>query len=244
MNWHGLVTRDFPHAIPVSELRSQIRQWLRHGLKTPRHATLLATSLCADDIIASKDLGQDAWGPFSAGGLAGLPFGGLTAFSAWAHHVPEHGTALVVYGPHIGITRDGALGKMLRPGQSSLTGACGSLMAALDRLRRGEPALSSLDGATDDLQQERLLQLLMPLRTRILQSPHAEKEITDVAYELSHSTVQRLIERVRGQFSGAHVAFVGGVVINTDPEVEDWFEIRAQGNFETHHTHTIAANRA
>src|SRR5262245_50803401 len=205
MSWHDHVTRNFPGAIPLSDLRARVRRWLQDDFGSRPETTLLATSLCADDIIASKDLGRDVWGPFSAGGLAGLPFGGLTALSAYAHHIPKHGTALIVYGPHIGITRNGELGKMLRPGQASLTSACGSLMGALDRLRAGVVAPTTLDAASDDLQQERLLQLLAPGRTRILQSALPVKEITEVAYELSHAMIQRLIERVRGRFAGERV---------------------------------------
>ncbi len=36
--------------------------------------------------------------------------------------------------PHIGISDEGELGKIIRPGQSALSNSCGALMLALNRL--------------------------------------------------------------------------------------------------------------
>jgi len=231
LNWQATIARQYPLARPISKQRKQLRQWLQneHGVQIA--TTLRATSFCADDIIASKILGRSASGPFTAGGLGGLPYGGVTAFSAFAHHVPDGGTALILYGPHIGITRDGQWGKLLRRGQKQVTKACGSLMAALKALRAGKPTNCPLAADDDDLQQSRLVQLLAPRRQRILAAASPELEVTEAAYDLSHAMISRLVARVRKQFHCRAVALVGGVAINTDPDQEDWFEIRHQSCF-------------
>ena len=54
---------------------------------------------------------QRRFGPeFNLGGLAGLPFTGKTGFGAFAAHVPKDGHIFIVYAPHVGISRDGAIG--------------------------------------------------------------------------------------------------------------------------------------
>ena len=230
MSLRATITRHYPSACPLTELRPQLRRWLQDEHGAHPETTLLATSFCADDIIASEILGRVDWGPFTAGGLGGLPYGGVTAFSAFAHHVPDEGTALILYGPHIGITRDGQLGKLLRRGQAALTTACGSLMAALAALRSEELITGPLALDDDDLQQSRLVRLLAGQRQRILSATCPEREITDVAYELSHAMTQRLLSSVQSQFHCRAVVLVGGVAINTDPGEDDWFEIRHQSS--------------
>lgn len=59
-----------------------------------------------------------AWGgdEFNLGGLAGVPFVGKTGFGAFSHHVPVDGNILIVFGPHVGISPEGELGKTKRIG--------------------------------------------------------------------------------------------------------------------------------
>jgi hypothetical protein len=76
--------------------------------------TLLATSLCCDELsrVLEDDFGKIYGGTFNLGGLAGFPFAGTTGFGAMSHHIPDDGNCLVVYGPHVGITKDGIVGTL------------------------------------------------------------------------------------------------------------------------------------
>ena len=224
-DWRTNITREYPRALPIDDFRSDFLRWLTDDCDVQPETTLLATSFCADDIIVSKDIGDRYWGPFLAGGLGGYPFGGLTAFSAFAHHVPDHGTALLLYGPHIGMSPEGALGQMQRPGQNHLTASCGSLMSALEQLKSSDPHRTG-SASGDDPEQSRLLELLSSHRTRILTAVNPKKEITEVAYELAHAQVERLIAATRGQFHGVRLVAVGGVIINTNPDEPDWLDVR------------------
>jgi hypothetical protein len=214
------------------------RQWLLTWLKTECGAdpgtTLVATCHCADDLVASNDPLRALWGAFTMGGLGALPSGGRTAMIAFAHHIPDSGAALILYGPHIGITGTGCLGQSIRPGQAIASPTCGALMMALARLRGSDtpPQPSEVD---DDLEQAYLERQLFPHRARILAAPSPEKDITEVAYELIHRSVHRLLARVKAEFHGAHVAYVGGVIIHTDLADEDWIEVRDQGWLATDH---------
>jgi hypothetical protein len=63
--------------------------------------TLLATSVCSDEIIRSatnfRDYLENSH-PFTIGGLAGYPFSGITGFKAFASHIPDGGAAIILYG--------------------------------------------------------------------------------------------------------------------------------------------------
>lgn len=64
------------------------------------------------------------------GGLAGFPFGGVTAFGAMASHIPDGGHTLVVYAPHVGVDSTGAVGTVERVGRANGGACCGSAIAA------------------------------------------------------------------------------------------------------------------
>ena len=64
------------------------------------------------------------------GGLAGFPFGGVTAFGAMASHIPDGGHTLVVYAPHVGVDSTGAVGTVERVGRAKGGACCGSAIAA------------------------------------------------------------------------------------------------------------------
>jgi len=100
---------------------------------------------------------------FVLGGLAGLPFVGQTSMTAYAHHVPDDGTAFIFYGPHIGISPDGELGSFCRRGRAEFGISCGALMAALNQLQADTAIQTEISTpATNDLQQGLLTNLLRP----------------------------------------------------------------------------------
>lgn len=230
MTSRDAILSHFPDAMASSQLRKWFTDWLVADLGRSAETTLLATSFCADDIILSKDIGRTLHGPFTLGGLAGFPFTGRTGFHAFAHHVPDGGTALIVYGPHIGMTGDGLLGMVRRSGQGRETSCCGALLAALNRLRQPDASPAQPASDTNDWQEEQIVRRLGPYASRILAASSPEKEITEVAYELIHGHVQELLQEARHQFHGALVVSVGGIVINTDHDEEEWFDVRDRGS--------------
>ncbi len=235
--WRDSLTAHFPDACPLADARRWLREQLDRRYGADRSTILLGTSACSDDILASKDMSRDFWGPFTLGGLGGLPHCGRTAMQAFAHHVPDNGTALLIYGPHVGLTRDGVWGWMRRPGQTCDTKSCGALMAAVARMEQRKE-LEELEPDTswpggDDQQQVFLERVLWPFRARILAAEFPATEVTKVAYSLVHRQVQHLMDLARDEFRGARIVYVGAVVINTGPDEEDWLEIRDHGVIET-----------
>lgn len=228
-----LVRVHYPQAIPASVFRERAFDRLEHELGIGLPNVLLATSICADDIVFITDedgnvethrVTHDLLGPFEMGGLAGLPFTGLTGMTAYAHHIPDHGAACIMYGPHIGISEAGELGKVLRPGQHSESTACGALGVALKHFQSSPDYQPTLD---EDDSQEALLELrLQRYCDQILAAPHPLKAATDVVYDIIHQLVHRYVRAVKDQFRCELIVLAGLIIINTAPAYEDYIDLR------------------
>lgn len=189
---------------------------------------LMATSVCSDDInVPSTTFFNVLFGPFIMGGLGGIPFAGQTGMTAFAHHIPDEGSAFIFYGPHIGITLEGALGKMYRPRQENTGNSCGALMLALDRMQGDDTYTPVMND--DDYQQMKLEESLLPYRKDILASDNPQKAITDATYEIIDKKIHDYIQDCKKEFSVDKVVLLGGVIINTDYGLDDYFDAR---NFE------------
>ena len=188
---------------------------------------LMATSVCSDDInVPSTTFFNVLFGPFVMGGLGGLPFAGQTGMTAFAHHIPDNGSAFIFYGPHIGITQDGQLGKMYRPRQEETGNSCGALMLALDRLQDNsyKPVIND-----DDYQQMKLEESLMSYREEILDSSNQQKAITEKTYDIIDKKIHDHINACKNEFHVDTVTLLGGIIINTDNGLDDYFVTK---NFE------------
>lgn len=223
----------YPNAVPLSVFRQRAFGVLEQEFGVPLAQVLLATSICADDIVWVSDADgnmethhatRDLLGPFEMGGLAGLPFTGLTGMTAYAHHIPDQGAACIVYGPHIGITDAGRLGKVKRPGQHDESAACGALILALRHFQSSPEYEPVLD---EDDSEESLLELrLRPHRHRFLAAADPIKAATDTVYDIIHSLVHRYVGAVKDQFRCEQVALIGVVIVNTGPHDEDYVDLR------------------
>lgn len=127
----SMVKSIFPGAINNVELESAVVNILAEKGYTSQN-TLLATSLCCDELARrlEDDFVRVYGNNFNLGGLSGFPFAGNTGFGAMAAHIPDDGYCLVVYGPHVGVTQDGIVGKVERPGIELIDTCCGSAVAA------------------------------------------------------------------------------------------------------------------
>ena len=115
------------------------------------------------------------------GGLGGIPFSGETGMTAFAHHIPDNGSAFIFYGPHIGVTLDGELGRMYRPRMENPGNSCGALMLALDRFKTDSSYAPTV--RDDDYQQMTLEKSLLSKREEIVSAENPAKKITEETYE-------------------------------------------------------------
>lgn len=174
---------------------------------------MTANSICSDDINAMQFPISDTGllGPFYLGGLDGFPFTGLTGVQAFAHHMPEDGALLIYYGPHIGITEKGEIGKVLRDGQHHESNCCGAAQAALDKINDKPQELSLLD-----YQEDTIVQLFQKNKVRIEDEPYPIQEATEVMFEAIKERIDILISLSKDEFKGKYLILIGSIFINVD----------------------------
>jgi len=222
-----IVKDHFPYAMDAKDTSVHYlgKMQIQHKLDVSK--VLMATSVCSDDInVPSTTFFNVLFGPFIMGGLGGLPFAGQTGMTAFAHHIPDEGSAFIFYGPHIGVTLEGDLGKMYRPRQEETGNSCGALMLALDRLKEDDykPVIND-----DDYQQMKLEESLLPYREEFLNSDNQAKAITEAAYEIINQRIHAHLKTCKNEFHVDKVTLLGGIIINTDYGLDDYFDAR---NFE------------
>lgn len=229
------VLKEYPNAETGSAVTTKYLNFLEKEYRSDLKKMLFATSLCSDDVNISTDFRKVLARPFTMGGLGGLPYSGLTGMVAFAHHIPDGGDGFIFYGPHIGISDDGELGKMRRPGQSRSTNSCGALMLGLERLQQQREVYVPVNSELD-YQQILLEQTVMPYKQRILEAPNAKKEITEVFYEEINKKIQLLVKMSKKEFPCERVFLLGGIIINTSPEFNDMVDVR---NFQVINTNEM-----
>lgn len=230
-----VVKSQFPNAMDAKDTSIHYLGKIQLEHKIDISKVLMATSVCSDDInVPSTTFFNILFGPFVMGGLGGLPFSGKTGMTAFAHHVPVDGNAFIFYGPHIGTTLNGELGKMYRPRQEKAGDSCGALMLALRRFQENEDYTPVLN--EDDYQQMKLEKSLLPYKSEILSSENPEKEITEITFKIIDKKIHEYIIACKNEFHFDKIVLLGGIVINTDYSLDDYFDTR---NFEIIDTKTL-----
>lgn len=222
-----VVKKHFPNAKDAKDTSIHYLGKMQIEHKLDISKVLMATSVCSDDInIPSTTFFNVLFGPFVMGGLGGLPFSGNTGMTAFAHHIPDEGSAFIFYGPHIGITLEEDLGKMYRPRMEKKGNSCGALMLALDRLQDDsyKPVMND-----DDYQQMKLESSLLPYREDILGSDNQAKAITEATYKIIDEKIHNYIKVCKDEFHVDKITLLGGIIINTEYGIDDYFDPR---NFE------------
>jgi hypothetical protein len=217
------IEKEFPGAMPYSVATDSLLQHLlRVGIET--NQILWGQSTCVDDIINTKDksVHPEIKGPFTFGGLGGLPFTGITGVDAFAHHVPENGTALLFVGPHIGYKAGEGWGKILRHGQHHSSSCCGALYAALNKLQKNE--IKTESPTEDDYQEQIIEQLALVHQKEILEAKEPLVALTKVVAKEAERKMTAYAQSVHERHF-AYAVIVVGVIINTDYQFDDYLWI-------------------
>ncbi|MGB0346009.1 MAG: hypothetical protein ACPGGA_00915 [Balneolaceae bacterium] len=215
----------YPNSIPISDFQSSLISDIQKKDVDPSNC-LWATSVCSDEVNSMFPVLNSTFagpGPFVMGGISGLPFTGITGLKAYLSHVPSNGFAVIIYGPHIGVTSDAEIGKVLRKNQDVNTGCCGSLIAAVNSLTTSSKIHES---NMLDYQQERVLKSLKPFRQDILNSSTPIKIATELAYNNIKNELESIIDSAKLDLKGFRLYLVGGILINTDWNKPDHFDVR------------------
>jgi len=213
------VLANYPDAVGAGRLTHAFLWYVRQTLGLAETQVASLASICSDDLNSVEFPKTGMVGPFYLGGLDGYPFVGRTGLEAFAHHVPERGAAVLFCGPHVGVSDQGHVGRVVRPGQSHESDCCGAAMAALRKLQAGLIEQKSPEQFDpDDYQQEMIEQLVLAHQHEILgatSSSEADqfKRMTEAIYLEMRRTMVRLLKIVEFR----RPAFVvGGILINED----------------------------
>lgn len=213
------IRHQYPTAQKTGDYLEALAQAVKEHVQVPYEKILFGQSICVDDILNTKSLvGKlPVYGPFSFGGLAGVPFVGRTGINAFLHHIPDQGSAFILCAPHIGISAGGEWGKILRHGQTHLTTCCGAAHAALEKLRAGQPAQPD----PDDYQQQVLEGLIAAHRAEILRATIPLIEVTELIYAYAEQKLTTYLNEA--ELDCQYIVFAGGIIINTDWQYVDYF---------------------
>ena len=221
-----LVKKTFPGALSNDELEASVVAILA-GKGFSGSNTLLATSLCADELARrlEDDFVKVYGNNFSLGGLSGFPFAGNTGFGAMAAHIPDDGNCLAIYGPHVGIAKDGTVGKVEREGIALVDNCCGSAIAASNYVKGmtdgGATVTTDIQSFTD-FQQGVVQELILPHGKRLADAENRMIELPYAIYDSQDLLMQSIVKTGAGGTKNAF-ALLGGVQINTSPDTLDYF---------------------
>eukprot|EP00527_Entomoneis_sp_CCMP2396_P006320 CAMPEP_0198153128 /NCGR_PEP_ID=MMETSP1443-20131203/62820_1 /TAXON_ID=186043 /ORGANISM="Entomoneis sp., Strain CCMP2396" /LENGTH=249 /DNA_ID=CAMNT_0043819361 /DNA_START=156 /DNA_END=901 /DNA_ORIENTATION=+ len=229
----------FPQAIQYSKLVAGVSESLEPYGYGP--STLLCSSLCCDEVC--QDLDFDFGKKFdkhyfSMGGLAGFPFGGLTSFGAMVNHIPDGGSCLVLYGPHVGVDSRGKAGTVERRGRNQGGACCGSACAAFNSISDIEEWDQEKMFPENELDVEQFYveKMLMPYRNLLIKAEDPMVELPYALFEAQDKMMTEIVEQGAGAVGeGGGVALLGGIQINTPGDMEDFFlplraEVRTNQN--------------
>ncbi len=214
------INQTFSGAAPFNEYVDSLLFFLYAVHKISQDKILLGQSTCVDDVLNTKSpfANHAVKGPFNFGGLAGLPFTGMTGLDAFAHHVPDSGAALLFVGPHIGFSKKEGWGKIERDGQRQASACCGALAAALTRLQTPGAIVKSTP-SEPDYQEQVIEQLALRHKYEILESKEPLIALTKLVYKEAE---QRMLSLPRNEINYKYVILIVGVIINTDLNNPDY----------------------
>uniref|UniRef100_A0A7S2H0R0 Limiting CO2-inducible protein B/C beta carbonyic anhydrase domain-containing protein n=1 Tax=Octactis speculum TaxID=3111310 RepID=A0A7S2H0R0_9STRA len=216
----------FPGALTNKELVAKITKTLKaNGID--KEKTLVATSLCCDEV--NRPLEEALSGTFAdnfnMGGLAGFPVGGAVAFGAMAAHIPDGGSCVAVYGPHVGVDSKGAVGTVERKGRKAGGSCCGSAVAAsgvVSSIFKGEAEAAKIPDVVD-AQQYFVNKALQPYAERLEKADEKMVELPYALYDAQTELMTRIVEASASGVSDGLIAVLGGVQINTPAGFTDYY---------------------
>ena len=218
------LTNHYPSAQSLSTFKNSVLEELKkNGIEA--NNCILGTSICSDEVNNSLNIFSDSFagpGPFQLGGISGIPFAGKTGFRSLSSHIPKNGGAVIIYGPHIGISKDGKVGAIQRQDQSKKSTCCGSLIAGLENVKAG----NVLNISHNDYQQGQVNKLLIENYEQIKQSEDPIKATTEIAFNQIKRELTDIVSTNIDNLGNSPLLLIGGTLINTNWNQEDYFDIK------------------
>lgn len=218
------VRAHFPGAMPGAAVMSKLFSAVEpYGLRIDN--TIYGQSICSDEINGDKGhltqlLTRRFGKNFNLGGIGGAPYVGKTGFGAFSHHVPDNGHVLIVFGPHIGFTKQGEPGKFLRDGQAQPSTSCGAAIAAYNQLTESHDG-HELASDPSDAQQG---WLRAHLQRHIREVANSPKPMVELALKTFKAIEEEMLKIINTGYGPGHLVLLGGIQINMPYPLPGYFE--------------------
>merc|ERR1711972_632430 len=214
----------FPGAIPGAAVHARLSSFLASEYGMVRQNTLFGMSTCPDEINNRKgsltNMMTGHWGEFfPLGGISGAPFVGKTGFGAFSAHVPENGHIILLYGPHVGISTEGEVGKHLRDGQRHNSTACGAVIGAYNACCANS-GKQDLEFDETDMQMDWIKSQIAPHAERIRAQRNPMAELAYQAFEMVNAKIKKIVNT---NFGPGSLVLVGGIQLNMPEPCCDHF---------------------
>ena len=228
-------TTPFPKAVeafPGAMTNKEVIEMIGSNLDKAgydKQKTLVACSLCCDEVNRplERELSAVYTDNFNMGGLAGFPFGGAVAFGAMAAHIPDGGSTLMVYGPHVGVDSTGAVGTVERRMKANGGSCCGSAVAAsgyVAGVLSGDTEKATIPDDPIAAQQAYVGDMLLPHAQRLEDADCKMTELPYALYDAQTEVVDAIISKAAGGVAGdGKIGVLGGIQINTPEDFSDYF---------------------
>ena len=144
-----------------------------------------------------------------------------------AAHIPDGGSCLVVFGPHVGVDSTGAVGTVERRGRANGGSCCGSAIAASGYVAGvsggGEKTPPPMDPL--DAQQTFVGNMLLPYANRLDKASDNMVELPYALYDAQKNMIADIVKAGASNVAGnGKIAVLGGIQINTPEGTSDYFK--------------------
>ena len=217
------IMRNFPHAIPLEQFNADLYNSLANRGYNKDNA-VFASSIAPSQSIFAYDM-MDSWGlstrnHYFLGGLAGVPFMGITGLRDFLSNLPAAGNVVTVLGTHVNVDQDGTVG---------LKTAGGSLQALLNVYRDHLRSEMSNFASSQSAQENYIMSTLEMKLSEFPPPPNTDAlaQMTNLMFFIIKDFLQKqvvVMEQSDPAWNGAsEVSLVGGVIVNTPDGVSNQF---------------------
>jgi len=144
-----------------------------------------------------------------------------------AAHIPDDGSCLMVYGPHVGVDKAGKVGTVERRGRANGGSCCGSAVAATGYVAdvlAGKIEKAAIPDDAVAAQQAYVGDMLLPYAQRLEDADDKMVELPYALYDAQTDMVEKIIAKSAGGVAGdGQIAVLGGVQINTPEGYSDYY---------------------
>lgn len=215
----------FPGSIPTTTVQLRVLSTLRKR-EYRQYNTIMGTSLSGDEILntptslvnqlKTKLLEAKDGGVYSLGGLGGIPFAGTAGMADLMSHVPTDGKLVLIYGPNIGINKDGGVGSVERIGKG------GADETLISRTYHNILAGNKSTGTGMNFEEDYIIEKMKSMNLKDYDQKgdnFAIAEVTNKLYALISDLVGKQVESTISSDPNfwsklTEITLIGGVIVN------------------------------